>query len=103
MNVLVGGWDSTRGGELYWEDYLGAMARVPYAVHGYSSYMALSTFDRLYRPDMDHAAALEVLEAALKQACHTRRQGWTRGEWAGPHPPILQTERGVRAVMVRGS
>lgn len=31
---------------LYWIDYLGTIAEVPFAAHGYGSYFVLSLFDR---------------------------------------------------------
>ena len=58
VNLLVGGFDTSKaavvdgqeelGGEpkLYWIDYLGTMAEVPFAAHGYGSYFALSLLDR---------------------------------------------------------
>ena len=47
VNLLVGGYDTTeRSPHLYWIDYLGTMATVPFAAHGYGSYFALSLLDR---------------------------------------------------------
>jgi 20S proteasome alpha/beta subunit len=58
VNLLVGGFDTSAaainetnedvGGEpkLYWIDYLGTLADVPFAAHGYGSYFALSLLDR---------------------------------------------------------
>jgi 20S proteasome alpha/beta subunit len=47
VNVLLGGYDeATSTPHLYWIDYLGTMAEVPYAAHGYGAYFALSTLDR---------------------------------------------------------
>ena len=47
VNVLLGGYDeATSTPHLYWIDYLGTMASVPYAAHGYGAYFALSTLDR---------------------------------------------------------
>ncbi|TIB98826.1 glycoside hydrolase [Wallemia mellicola] len=37
VNLLLGGWDVPKGTpELYWIDYLGTLAHVPYACHGYA-------------------------------------------------------------------
>ena len=58
VNLLVGGFDTSStaiehgkeelGGspKLYWIDYLGTLAEVPFAAHGYGSYFALSLLDR---------------------------------------------------------
>jgi 20S proteasome alpha/beta subunit len=47
VNLLVGGYDSAeKSPHLYWIDYLGTMASVPFAAHGYGSYFALSLLDR---------------------------------------------------------
>jgi len=47
VNLLVGGYDtSERTPHLYWIDYLGTLATVPFAAHGYGSYFALSLLDR---------------------------------------------------------
>lgn len=47
VNLLVGGYDTaSHEPHLYWIDYLGTMASVPFAAHGYGSYFALSLLDR---------------------------------------------------------
>ena len=57
MNLLLGGYEEPEAtGEqsaavtgtphLYWIDYLGTIATVPFAAHGYGSYFALSLLDR---------------------------------------------------------
>jgi 20S proteasome subunit beta 4 len=47
VNLLVGGYDTASDTpHLYWIDYLGTLATVPFAAHGYGSYFALSLFDR---------------------------------------------------------
>lgn len=47
VNLLVGGYDTAaESPHLYWIDYLGTMASVPFAAHGYGSYFALSLLDR---------------------------------------------------------
>ena len=66
-NLLLGGVDEIDGPQLYWMDYLAAMRRVPYALHGYSAHLALATLDKYYRPDLDRAATLQLLERALSQ------------------------------------
>src|ERR1700742_2438687 len=47
VNLLIGGYDvSTKSPNLYWVDYLGTLAEVPFAAHGYGSYFVLSLLDR---------------------------------------------------------
>jgi hypothetical protein len=47
VNILLGGYDpATHAPALYWADYLGTMAPVPFAAHGYGAYFALSLLDR---------------------------------------------------------
>jgi len=39
VNLLLGGWDEIKNEPtLYWCDYLAALAKVPYAAHGYAQY-----------------------------------------------------------------
>lgn len=47
------------GPSLIFMDYLASMNKLPFAVHGYGSFFALSIFDRYYKPD------LSVDEASL--------------------------------------
>jgi 20S proteasome alpha/beta subunit len=54
VNLLIGGCDKADKGEaggphLYYMDYLAAMVEVPFAIHGYGSFFALSILDRFYR------------------------------------------------------
>jgi 20S proteasome subunit beta 4 len=47
VNLLLGGFDvADSTPHLYWIDYLGTQAAVPFAAHGYGSYFALSLLDR---------------------------------------------------------
>jgi 20S proteasome subunit beta 4 len=47
VNLLIGGFDTAdKSPHLYWVDYLGTMASVPFAAHGYGSYFALGLLDR---------------------------------------------------------
>ena len=40
VNLLLGGWDEIKNEPtLYWCDYLAALAKVPYAAHGYAQYV----------------------------------------------------------------
>lgn len=61
---MVGGYDIVDNeAKLYWIDYLGSKAQVPYAAHGYASYYLLSMFDRHMTP----TTPLEVALALLKK------------------------------------
>jgi 20S proteasome alpha/beta subunit len=63
VNLLLGGYDiADHTPHLYWIDYLGTMANVPFAAHGYGSYFALSLLDRCvildqHGFDADHASS----------------------------------------------
>ncbi|CAA7270076.1 unnamed protein product [Cyclocybe aegerita] len=64
VNLLLGGYDTaTDDPHLYWVDYFGTMAEVPFAAHGYGSYFALSLLDRYHDPN----ATLEEGLATLKR------------------------------------
>ncbi|KIO33076.1 hypothetical protein M407DRAFT_65799 [Tulasnella calospora MUT 4182] len=64
VNLLLGGYDAaTDTPKLYWIDYLGTLAEVPFAAHGYGSYFALSLLDRYHNPE----ASLEEGVATLKR------------------------------------
>lgn len=53
VNVLMGGFDSkTEKSSLYYMDYLGTMAEMPYGAHGYGSFFILGIMDKYYRPDL---------------------------------------------------
>ena len=49
VNMLMGGYDDETGPELYYMDYLSALVKVPFGIHGYGSFFSLSVMDRYYR------------------------------------------------------
>jgi len=55
VNLLVAGYDKDEGASLYYIDYLGAMAKMPYAAHGYAGYFLFSTMDSAWKPGMNEA------------------------------------------------
>ena len=62
VNLLLGGYDKTSNTpSLYFMDYLGTLAEVPFAAHGYGSYFTYSLLDCLHRPDMTQSQAEELL------------------------------------------
>jgi len=68
VNLLLGGYDApTAEPALYWVDYLGTMAPVPFAAHGYASYLTLSTMDRYHRPDMTLDEAMDLLRKCINE------------------------------------
>ena len=53
VNLLMAGFDSaSKKSSLYYMDYLGTLADMPYGAHGYGSYFILGIMDKYYRPDL---------------------------------------------------
>jgi 20S proteasome subunit beta 4 len=52
---------------LYFLDYLGTQHRVPFACHGYASYLALSVLDRGYSPSMKREEAVALLRNCIAE------------------------------------
>lgn len=50
VNLLLAGYDEADGPGLYYMDYLSALAKAPFAAHGYGAFLTLSILDRYYRP-----------------------------------------------------
>ncbi|KAL7408873.1 proteasome component Pre1 [Mrakia frigida] len=68
VNLLLGGFDEPLSTpHLYWIDYLGTLATVPYAAHGYGAYFALSTLDAHWEEEMEREKGLEVLRMCLAE------------------------------------
>lgn len=68
VNLLLGGYDQTSSeSHLYWLDYLGTIARIPYAAHGYASYLTLSTLDRYHDPNMTVEEGLRLLRRCVNE------------------------------------
>lgn len=62
VNLLMGGYDpKSTTCSLYWMDYLGTLAAVPFGAHGYGAYVSLSILDRYHRPDMSKDEAKDLL------------------------------------------
>jgi len=63
VNLLLGGVDPiTNEPSLYWIDYLAALAKVPYAAHGYAQYYCLSILDKHHHPSIDLEKGLQILK-----------------------------------------
>lgn len=50
VNLLLAGYDEHEGPALYYMDYLAALAKAPFAAHGYGAFLTLSILDRYYTP-----------------------------------------------------
>ncbi|NXX46069.1 PSB2 protein, partial [Tricholaema leucomelas] len=55
VNLLLAGYDDHEGPALYYMDYLAALAKVPFAAHGYGSFLTLSILDRYYKPAVNES------------------------------------------------
>ncbi|CDZ97582.1 20s proteasome subunit [Phaffia rhodozyma] len=68
VNLLLGGFDVPSGKpHLHWIDYLGTLATVPYAAHGYGAYFALATLDAHWEEEMERERGVEVLKMCLNE------------------------------------
>mmetsp|Transcript_8774 Transcript_8774/g.22995 ORF Transcript_8774/g.22995 Transcript_8774/m.22995 type:complete len:194 (+) Transcript_8774:57-638(+) len=67
VNLLLAGFDAQIGPELYYLDYLGTLAKMPYAAQGYCSYFVLATLDRYYRSSMSLEETLDVMRKAIQE------------------------------------
>ncbi|KAJ2782125.1 Proteasome subunit beta type-4 [Coemansia javaensis] len=66
VNMLVLGYDAKAGdASIYWIDYLAAMAKVPYAAHGYCGYFLYSVLDREYRPDITLEQGMDIIKKCM--------------------------------------
>ncbi|ORY97931.1 nucleophile aminohydrolase [Syncephalastrum racemosum] len=68
VNMLLGGFDvKTNTPQLYWVDYLGAMASLPYGAQGYGAYFCTSLMDRYHYADMDLEEAKELMRRCIQE------------------------------------
>lgn len=68
VNLLIGGFDvPSSTPALYWMDYLGTLAEVPFAAHGYGAMFTMGTLDRFHRPDMDLEEGLALLRRCIDE------------------------------------
>lgn len=68
VNLLMGGYDPRHcKSHLYYMDYLGTMAEVPYGAHGYGSFFILGILDRFHRPDMTKEEGVGLLEKCVHE------------------------------------
>ncbi|KAK0545634.1 Proteasome subunit beta type-4 [Tilletia horrida] len=66
VNLLLGGFDvPSSTPALYWIDYLGTLANVPFAAHGYGANFTMGTLDRYHRLDMSVEEGLVLLRRCI--------------------------------------
>lgn len=66
--MLIAGYDDEPvGPSLYFMDYLSALVKVPFAIHGYGSYFGLSICDKYYKKDMNETEALALLNKIIAE------------------------------------
>ncbi|PKU33430.1 proteasome subunit beta type-2 [Limosa lapponica baueri] len=67
VNLLLAGYDDHDGPALYYMDYLAALAKAPFAAHGYGAFLTLSILDRYYKPGITREEAVELLKKCLEE------------------------------------
>jgi len=68
VNLLIGGFDvATKTPKLYWIDYLGTLAEVSFAAHGYGAYFALSLLDKYHNPEATLEEGIEALKRCIAE------------------------------------
>lgn len=66
--MLIGGFDvPSSTPALYWMDYLGTLAEVPFAAHGYAAMFTMGLLDRYHRPDMSLDEGLDLLRRCINE------------------------------------
>jgi 20S proteasome subunit beta 4 len=75
VNMLIAGYDddveSEAGPSLFFMDYLSAMVKVPFGIHGYGSYFGLSVCDKYYKRDMNETEAFFLLNKIVAEVSPT--------------------------------
>ena len=68
VNLIMGGYDEKNSkSALYLMDYLGTLAEVPFAAHGYGSYFVYGILDRFHRVDMSVEDGEELLGKCVRE------------------------------------
>ncbi|CAG8780885.1 12288_t:CDS:2, partial [Gigaspora rosea] len=66
--LLIAGYDiTTSSPHLYWIDYLGSSAEVPFAAHGYGAYYCLSILDRYHHPNLTLDEAKGLIKKCIDE------------------------------------
>lgn len=69
VNMLIAGYDEEPEGgpSLFFMDYLSALVKLPFAMHGYGSYFGLSICDKYYKKDMNETEAMSLLNKIIAE------------------------------------
>ncbi|KAJ3608901.1 hypothetical protein NHX12_023429 [Muraenolepis orangiensis] len=67
VNLLLAGHDKADGPSLYYMDHLSALAKAPFAAHGYGAFLTLSILDQHYKPDLTREEAVELLKKCIQE------------------------------------
>ncbi|CAG5866983.1 unnamed protein product [Menidia menidia] len=67
VNLLLAGYDEADGPGLFYMDYLSALAKAPFAAHGYGAFLTLSILDRYYKPDLTREEAVDLLKKCIEE------------------------------------
>ncbi|XP_065176734.1 proteasome subunit beta type-2-like [Sycon ciliatum] len=70
VHLLLAGCSEDEGSCLYYMDYLGSLAKVPFGAHGYGAYFSLSIMDRLHKKDCDREEAISIVRECIKEIQH---------------------------------
>ena len=66
-NLLVAGFDESRGASLYFLDYLATLHKMNVCGFGYGSWFVLSMWDRLWHPNLTEAEAVSMMRAGIEE------------------------------------
>jgi 20S proteasome subunit beta 4 len=65
--MLIAGYDEIVGPSLYYMDYLSALVKLPFGIHGYGAFFGLSICDKYYKKDMNETEAVFLLEKIVTE------------------------------------
>ncbi|GAV02330.1 hypothetical protein RvY_12913 [Ramazzottius varieornatus] len=67
VNMLLAGHDIIEGPSLFYIDYMGTLAKMPFAVHGYAASFTFGLLDKHYRPDMTQEEGIQLLQFCINE------------------------------------
>ncbi|CAL8365687.1 unnamed protein product [Arctogadus glacialis] len=67
VNLLLAGYDQADGPALFYMDHLSALAKAPFAAHGYGAFLTLSILDRYYKPDLTREDGVALLQKCIQE------------------------------------